>query len=187
MFLLLKRYFINLEQRLSRTSQIGYIFASTCAFLCFCTHPVCLNIPEPSTDTMIGYYLSNVYERGPAASLISELKLNRDNTYILSFLAVRFGFGDIVTIAQEYGKWRVAKNKIKLKTANFEKTEVDSIYNPLPKKDIFVIDQKKAQERSIPFYFNMRENCRPRCGIVFTKQEKNIFKGMERKRGAKGE
>jgi hypothetical protein len=138
---------------------------------------------EQSGDAMVGYYLSEECKECAGfavGGLIEELNLNADSTFILSHLAVRWGYNDIVTITKMEGKWRMVKDELRLKPFGFEKTEVDSVYNPLPKKNIFVVDRKKADEMKLSFCRKSNGICSSRRQVCFTKQENRPYRGMER-------
>jgi hypothetical protein len=151
--------------------------------LCLCTHPICLNMQVQSRETMAGYYLSEeCHECAGLAvgSLVEELALNEDSTFILSHLAVRWGFNDIITTTKLEGKWRMVKGELRLRPFKYEKTEVDSIYNPLPKKNIFIIDRKEEYEMKVSFCRKSKDVCSSRCSKFFTKQENRPYRQMER-------
>jgi hypothetical protein len=143
-----------------------------------------LNMMQPSNGAIAGFYQSVKCGEcaGPSkGSLVSELELKEDSTFILSHCAIRPAFNDTVTYFKMEGGWRPVKDKIMLKPGKYETTEVDSLYNPLPKKNIYLINRKNAKELSISLRNKMKGSDTSQCSEVYSKQDKNIHEGMERK------
>jgi hypothetical protein len=173
----------NFKKRDRHMSYSHRLLSALIPFICLCTHPMCLHRQTQSRETMVGYYLSEECKECAGfevGGLIEELELNEDSTFVLSHLAVRRSFNDIVTITKMEGKWRMVNDELRLSPVRFEKTGVDSVYNPLPKKNIFVLNHKNADEMRVSFCRKSNGRCSSRCSELFTRQVNKPYPGMER-------